>query len=803
MISSYKRETRRQQREQAKRDAAYNRHLYKIEQERVRQIKQHEMSQRRAEREREKEEREKERELQRTIKNIEQSRFENEIANIEYDNYLWTNIHSFIDYIVTIEEVNETIAQCDYEQQNIVTDGFFKTRYPSDTITLQKAQEEGNTKYDTNQAYKDYLEAENELKRLSFEEIEPTKESVSNELALEAKEKISAFFPWSQSKLRKAYISDNVNKRYTELHDLWQSKKDEYEITKNKLSSKVEEKKRIADEMLQVKNDFIKQLSKKLYDEKVKAWELEREAFYDSFRQSLQGVIEGDKDYVITAISSLFPNDEIPQEYFVDFAYIEDKGKVMVDLDLPEIEDIPNKKIELTPTGKKSIRIKGQTELRSDYANCVFGLAMYVAHLIFNVSIKIEEIEICGFTQRKISNSAVAMDQYLFVVNFTRGLFSQIDFSILSALQIMDFFKHHFDMTKGFDLKQIDLGTAFSQMESFICTDYNSFLATLSMEKDVQMEFQEQEKTNRYDNSTFVRCDNETPLGTFEKATRFMKNLYDYLAMLSLDSGVNHHAELLNNINLNITNGLFVGVCNLATYRGKLYFCAILDLYRSLEQMRVNVESFQPATYPLILLIIKTYAQKEIQYSMLSEYKSFYHSFIDMIKSMEKRVPVPNHFYLIGEALYDYDADELWYQQYQILMKNHIVLVRETLRERSYRVKYVDNFIQLHMNLLPVKFKKYHSLDEDNYIEEEIQLIDPLFAQIAKYVVAMGIVYQDMIRREFNTSYRRTERILIQLEVYGIVGPKLGYSDRKVLITEEKDLRSILESIFEKKDDFN
>ena len=435
MISSYKRESRKRQREQARREAAFERQLYKRDKERIRQIKQHEMALRRTEREWVKENREKERETLRDAKLLKQCCFENEIENIEDDNLFWTRVHSHIKHIVSLEEVNEAISQCDYEQQNNVPDGFFKTSFPSDTIALQKAQEEADAKYDTDQAHMDYVEAEKELNNLSFDEIEPTIETITKELEIEAKERISSFFPWNQSKLRKAYIANNVDMRYKQKHNLWQSKKDEYELTKKKLSLRYEEKKKIADEMLQTKNDFVKNLTHKLYDEEVKAWENEREIFYFNFRQNLQDVIDGEKDYVISAISSLFPDEDIPQEFFVDFAYIEDKGKVMVDLDLPEIEDLPNRKIVLTPTGKKSIRIKGQTELQSDYANCVFGLAMYVAYLIFNVSIKIEEIEICGFTQRKISNSAVAMDQYLFVVNFSREIFSKINFSLLSSLQ--------------------------------------------------------------------------------------------------------------------------------------------------------------------------------------------------------------------------------------------------------------------------------------------------------------------------------------------------------------------------------
>lgn len=794
MISSYKRESRKRQREQAKREAAYERHLYKGEQERIRQIKQHEMALRRTEREWAKENREKEKETQRDAKLIKQFSFENEIENIEDDNFFWTRVHSHIKHIVSLEEVNEAIAQCDYEQQNNVPDGFFTTSFPSDTIARQKALEEADTKYDTNQAHKEYVEAENELNNLSFDEIEPTIETVTKELEIEAKERISSFFPWKQSKLRKAYITDNVDMRFKQKHNLWQSKKDEYELTKKKLSIRYEEKKKIVDEMLQTKNDFVKKLSQELYDEEVKAWENERETFYFNFRQNLQEVIDGEKDYVISAIGSLFPDDDIPQEYFVDFAYIEDKGKIMVDLDLPEIEDLPNRKIVLTPTGKKSIRIKGQSELKSDYANCVFGLAMYVAYLIFNVSIKIEEIEICGFTQRKISNSTVAMDQYLFVVNFSRELFSKIDFSLLSSLQILDFFKHHFEMTKGFDLKQIDLGTAFCKMESFIPIDYNNFYATLSIEKDLQMESPIQGSATIYDDSVLVRHDNDSPAVTFDKATKLINNLYDYLGLLLFNSIDYYHTDNLNNVSVNYTNGNFNYVDAPATYRGKLFIYTIIDLYRSLVQMRINVDSLSPSTYPLALFAIKIYEHKAIQYPMLNSYESFYHSFIDVFKSIEKIIPVPNHFYLVNELFPD-SINDKWQHYYQIIMKNHIALVRDTVQNSLFRVKYVDNFQNMLLRLFPEKSKKNYAFDEDIFKKLKKQLHDPLFEQVAELVVATGLASISMIRRHFSISYNRAEDLIIQLETYGIVGPALRNNERKVLIADEKDLHTIISSL--------
>lgn len=472
MATAYKREVKAQQRAQA----TYNRFLEKQERELLRQIKQHEMAQRRAERERQKEERERERQAKLEAKLQEQQRIEADIAEIEDDNYLWTNVQSFIGDIITSDKINDTLSQCDYEQQNDVRDGLFKTEYPSDIPAKQQAQKEANNKFDVDEARKEEVVARQQYEDFSFGETEPTKEGVNKELTAKAKETISAFLPWKQTKLRKAYVEENQDSLYEAKHNEWEQKKSEFEKRKQELLSVAVRKESKVNKIRQEKKDYYESRAKELFEKDVKQWQEERADFYSTLRQGLRDVIDGDKDYVIPAIGSLFPDEDIPMEFFVDYAYDEENGKILVDLDLPEIEDIPDKKIVLTSTGKKSIRLKGQTDLRSDYAHCVFGLAMYVAHLIFNISLKIQNVEISAFTQRKEKNSAVATDQYVFVVNFSRDLFTQIDFSKLSSVQIMDLFPRHFNMTKGFELKQIDLSKAYDEMDTFIPESYSNLV---------------------------------------------------------------------------------------------------------------------------------------------------------------------------------------------------------------------------------------------------------------------------------------------------------------------------------------
>lgn len=688
--TQYQREQKRAAREAERRAAAYNRMLIQNEKERIRRIKQNEVAMRRAERERAKAEREREKVLNLQQKIQEQCRFEDEVSSIEDDNFLWTNIHSFIDEIITLQDIKDCLAKCDYECKNDVDDGFFDKKKPEKKRALIQATQEGNAKFDLDSPQRELEIAKNNLNNCTFGEIEPTMESVGEILEEEAKDNIKAFFPWKQKRLRKEYVEANIDSRYKALHGDWDSQKHSFEERKSELENIAAEKERNLENIKKEKTRYITDRTTSLYDKELNEWRHDRDEFFDSFRQNFQNVIDGDKDYVISAIDSIFPDEELPMEYFVDAVYEESTGKVYVDLDLPEIEDIPDQKITLTSTGKKSIRQKSQTDLRSDYAHCVLGLAMNVAFSIFNVSLKIKEVEIMGYTQRKEDNSAVATDQYVFVINFDRETFSKIAFKKLSAVQIIDFFKHHINLSKSFVMKQIDLSSAFDKMDAFAVADYDDFKRSLPMGQPLSRPSSSASKTQNKTStpstsnhsSTNVYVD-DAPIEAFEKASRFMLKMYGFIDRLSKDYGVNRHAENLDGVRITMSGGNFPGDGNTSTYRGKLFFCSIMDLFRCLIKMQVNMDGLTPPNYALARYALKIFGQLDFQYYSISTVEKSYRSFVDMMKPMDAGIPAPTHVFLLTEVLCDYEKDLTWHKQYLELIGEFIDIVKSTVHSNT------------------------------------------------------------------------------------------------------------------------
>ena len=492
---AWEREAKAQQRAHERQQAAYQRYLVQEERNRIRAIKAQEVADRRAEREREaamrreereraKAERERQKAAQIKAKNDEIQRIEAEMDAINEENSLWCSMHHYIDPIITNTDVEKAITDCLAERADIKSNNLFTIEYPAKAPFIARADLEAENKFRVN-VYE--IEVKEEKKNFCNTETnynlilgeEPTKDAIVQELTDTAAKTIKAFWPWKEKRLRKEFVEKRADVTYYERHAEWQKRRDEYKQIVNKAAERLTERKASLAEQKKLSKEYIEHRSEELFQAELATWTEQRNQFFDTYLQTMSNLIDGDKDYVLNAINDAFSNDaeELPMEYFLEISYDEITGKVSVDLDLPEIEDIPQNKIVVNPSGKRSVRSKSQTNLREDYANCVCGLSMYVAGIIFNTCIKIKEVEISGFTQRCGDNSALATDQYVLLVRYTREQFMEIVFEQLTSLEIINFFKHNMDMTKSFVLKEINLDKAREKMEAFLPAVYGEYIA--------------------------------------------------------------------------------------------------------------------------------------------------------------------------------------------------------------------------------------------------------------------------------------------------------------------------------------
>ena len=132
-----------------------------------------------------------------------------------------------------------------------------------------------------------------------------------------------------------------------------------------------------------------------------------------------------DADKAEADIEDWLSESEAPIEFSVQTEVLADKGAIMIDLDLPEIEDMPQNKLAELADGTIKIKKKTKKEQVEDYRTCVFGLGEYVASHVFTVAPQAKKIVVSAYTQRRSEKTGELMDVFIYSVVFERSAFTK------------------------------------------------------------------------------------------------------------------------------------------------------------------------------------------------------------------------------------------------------------------------------------------------------------------------------------------------------------------------------------------
>ena len=166
-------------------------------------------------------------------------------------------------------------------------------------------------------------------------------------------------------------------------------------------------------------------------------------------------MINGDEQIVSECIESWISSCELPVEINVDYEWHLNEHVMYLDVDLPEIEDIPEDEIVKLASGNLKEKKKTQATLKQEYVNLVFGLAIFIVANVFNVSPALHRIVISGYTQRR-DKAGEINDEYVYSIKFTRDIFEN---SVLCNVNPQDFcmrFENRSNVTSSMLMKKIE-----------------------------------------------------------------------------------------------------------------------------------------------------------------------------------------------------------------------------------------------------------------------------------------------------------------------------------------------------------
>jgi Protein of unknown function (DUF4236) len=128
-----------------------------------------------------------------------------------------------------------------------------------------------------------------------------------------------------------------------------------------------------------------------------------------------------------------------PRETVVSYQLTDEGHQVWLDVDLPEMEDLPQKLASVASTGKKlNIKDKPAKQLQQEYALHIHGIAFRLVGTVFATLPTANTAVISGFSQRLDRSTARVNDDYLLSVRVEREHYSKIDFGSLDKVNPVD-----------------------------------------------------------------------------------------------------------------------------------------------------------------------------------------------------------------------------------------------------------------------------------------------------------------------------------------------------------------------------
>ncbi|MBQ3574348.1 MAG: DUF4236 domain-containing protein [Clostridia bacterium] len=153
-------------------------------------------------------------------------------------------------------------------------------------------------------------------------------------------------------------------------------------------------------------------------------------------------------------IDDFLANAELPVECDAQYEFDPATNALYLDIDLPEIEDMPDEQAEVMENGEVKITKRTQNEIREGYVSCILGIGVYFAAGIYRLSDEIEDIIVSGYTQRRDSEGDIE-DVYVYSVHFTRPEFEGVGHTKMPPYDFCMGFENRINATSTMLLKQI------------------------------------------------------------------------------------------------------------------------------------------------------------------------------------------------------------------------------------------------------------------------------------------------------------------------------------------------------------
>jgi hypothetical protein len=174
------------------------------------------------------------------------------------------------------------------------------------------------------------------------------------------------------------------------------------------------------------------------------------------FTTSQQGNPEAMEEFFTKVLEDI----EWPRETQVSFEVLHGGTGLAFDVDLPEVEDMPNKTATVPQRGyKMTVKELGPVKVQKLYAQHVHSIAFRLLGEAFAMLPTVQRVVLSGYSQRPDPATGHDKDDYLLSVGVTRDQWEKINFEQLGAVDVvgaLDQFELRRNMLKTGAFKAIE-----------------------------------------------------------------------------------------------------------------------------------------------------------------------------------------------------------------------------------------------------------------------------------------------------------------------------------------------------------
>jgi hypothetical protein len=156
-------------------------------------------------------------------------------------------------------------------------------------------------------------------------------------------------------------------------------------------------------------------------------------------REIVESLIYTDTSAMASFLEQTLHEVVWPRETLVAFDILDNGEKVLLDIDLPEIEDMPNKLAAVPTRGLKlSVKELPATKVQRLYMQHIHGVIFRLIGETFAALPLVNTVVASGYSQRRDPATGVMRDDYLLSVRVARQEWLQIDVSGLRSVDVVE-----------------------------------------------------------------------------------------------------------------------------------------------------------------------------------------------------------------------------------------------------------------------------------------------------------------------------------------------------------------------------